>query len=430
MRTQPPGLRRRPLALGGLLLVTACSGGSSGGAGTATTLSGVAVKGPMNGATVSVYAAQSDWTQGALLASANTSSDDTGAFTLDLPAAAPGPVIVAATKGSYTSGYDGQQVQAKTALTAFLASLPASNKVSITPASTLVAQRALRLAGDGLGAAAALAQANQELQTLYGLEHRPDEVLPSFDSGTLAADSERLALGLLIVNLDAFAHRVSPSDPEAAYDRLNQDFADGALDGRADASPLAYGATTMTGNQLKAALFVDLHVVVEAYAGGLTPRAARTWAAAHPQEALSAGVVPTPPGYSCSQGYVALTRDDGSVACWDGTKAADGTPVVGPHYVCDADGSVQVRESDCPASAGIDALHDSTVPATYTAPTPELFQAQEVHLLTPEELEAMRQMDLNAPLPDYLVPPAQPLSDEQKAALDQVYSSLQSFYLH
>ena len=117
------------------LALTACGGGGGGGGGSGSvtppppppvtgTVSGTAVKGPVNGGTMTAYAL-SNGAMGAKIASATTNAD--GTFSLAMGSYA-GPVMLQMTGGTYTDEATGatMQLMAGDTMTALLPSMPRS----------------------------------------------------------------------------------------------------------------------------------------------------------------------------------------------------------------------------------------------------------------------------------------------------------------
>ncbi|MBJ6752609.1 fibronectin type III domain-containing protein [Geomonas anaerohicana] len=91
------------------LLFTGCGGG--GGGGGTRVISGVAMKGPIAGALVSVYRLQLNGSRGALLGTGTTGND--GSYAVRVPASVTGPVVVTVTGqagATYLSESTGQPV--------------------------------------------------------------------------------------------------------------------------------------------------------------------------------------------------------------------------------------------------------------------------------------------------------------------------------
>ena len=141
------------------LALTACGGGGGGGGGSGSvtppppppvtgTVSGTAVKGPVNGGTMTAYAL-SNGAMGAKIASATTNAD--GTFSLAMGSYA-GPVMLQITGGTYTDEATGatMQLMAGDTMTALLPSMTAGqtlNGVQVTPLTSVAQTMAQHMAG-------------------------------------------------------------------------------------------------------------------------------------------------------------------------------------------------------------------------------------------------------------------------------------------
>ncbi|HXE95816.1 MAG TPA: hypothetical protein VN642_05390 [Dongiaceae bacterium] len=333
-------------------LIGGCGGSGGGGDQTATTISGIASKGPLKSATVTVYAINADGSIGAVLGSGTTSSNssNTGTFSVTLNSKPGAYVLVNVSNGTYVSEFDGTNISNGSNMTAILdGSKIGSGQIAITPLSDMVVQRADTLLDEGKDISSAIAQARQEVQALYGLTTHPESTIPSFDSSNIT--SEAYKMGLALVSLDTFAHQVSATSSDATFDKLVADFADGKLDGKMGGVAVQYGTlASVDATTLKSMMFSATQTSVTAVANGVSPKSIKTWANANPVEAAS--VVAPAPGYSCIAGYQLVNSSSGSATCWDGTKTGSGTPLIGSYAVCSADGTKVADESQCPATGG------------------------------------------------------------------------------
>lgn len=158
--------------------VVACSGGGGGGSlgsssssSSSATISGTVSAGPVNSATVTAYALNSDGTQGSQLAS--TTSDSSGKYTLNLSQAS-GPILVIASGGTYTEEASGSTVSMGSAqIRAALPSVTDGQTVGVTPVTEIATQTALAAATTSANGSASMAgivrSANKSVASAMGL---------------------------------------------------------------------------------------------------------------------------------------------------------------------------------------------------------------------------------------------------------------------
>lgn len=442
------------LCLSASMVLAGCGGGDGGtGASTGTgapaaspILSGVASKGPLNSATVTVYSVDASGSKGAVLGTGTTTSDNTGSFSIKLASAPAGAVLIQVSGGTYTSEYDGKTVQASSsyAMNAVLASVPAAgiSNLSVTPISDLAAWRASALMGTGTTVQAALAQADQEVQMLFGLKSAPETVQPNFAPSFMSGVSDASTMALALFSLDAFAHNANPSDPDSMYRQLSADFTDGKFDNQALASlsiTVQYGTKTYKGKQdLQADLFKFMVISVGAYANSVSPSAALAWNSGNPVQSIKDGVSQNPPGYSCSStgGNPILAFDSqGNAKCWDGTlNTITKQPLIGPYTICSNAVGQPVAKvgspSQCPAGSADSGLYvNSTTIAQYTAPTIQALPAVTVKPFTAADLQAMNANTNGAALPSW-ASQTTPLTADQLQWIGQETSLLQAAFAY
>ncbi len=396
---------------------------------TVVLVSGYATKGPMNSAKVTIYALNADGTRGTALGSGTTSADNTGTFTVGLHTRPTTPISVSVSNGSYASEYDGGTVQSTASMDAIVDSVPAggASNVSVTPLSDMVVKRCQKLVTQGSTLSTALTQARSDVRTLYNLTDNPETIVPSFDPSKVSTD--RFAIAMALVGLESFTHSIGASATDAVYETLSNDFADGTLDGKSGSTSLQYGTlTNVTSAMLKDKMFSNIRSSMVSVVNNVATASLNTWVSANPQTASTKAISSPPPGYSCSTGYTLVNQSAGTPTCWDGTKADDGTPIVGlytvcngkkmagdvsctpaptyscptnyqlvtgtsgspvcwdgtrtstgeiylgGYYICGADNSRVAYASQCPPSSTINMYQNSTTPAIFTAGTPGMLQ--------------------------------------------------------
>jgi hypothetical protein len=113
-----------------------CGGGGSSSS-IRTNLGGLAAKGPIAGASISVYALNGDGTTGQLLGSATT--DSKGAYSVDI-GSYTGNVLVEVTGGSYRDEATGEMETLTFPMRALLSNAASIVNVAVTPMTELAAQ--------------------------------------------------------------------------------------------------------------------------------------------------------------------------------------------------------------------------------------------------------------------------------------------------
>ncbi|HEY0883950.1 MAG TPA: hypothetical protein VGE20_01630 [Ramlibacter sp.] len=393
-------------------------------------ISGVAAKGLLKGATVGVYNMNGDGSRGGLLASAITGED--GRFSVTLPAPPDGPVLVEASGGTYTSGYDGASVASQTTISTMLPTVSATGEsgVSVNPLTDMAASLARTYLTRGDELAPAVQMAENWVAWQYGLASRPSRIVPAFDVTAVTNNPEGVQLALVLAALDTLGSRLSAANPDAIFGALSADFSDAVFDGWAmsgqrvtvngSALPTGAGNTEFmkafavsfsgTSSGLRPA-YLDAHfnrsTIVENYQAEIIPvYVAQEVAAYFPARYTS----PLPN----------TTRMDATVAgCPAGAPLAEqnGTLTCGAFYSCGTATLVIVNGRESCSDGSIAVFHSATI-APYTAQsiapftaqtaetyqaqtaiaqpaagTPAIFRASAVHLLTAEELAAMAAAD-------------------------------------
>jgi sugar lactone lactonase YvrE len=236
-----------------LFSLWACSGhgvgGTSGSSNSSTpnnntssavSLSGTASAGPINAATVSVYALTSTGSRGSFLGSTTTNAK--GSYALFLPASNIQPLIVAVTGGSYVEEASGTTVNLGTnEITAVLPNPSSSRTVSVTPLTHMAAQRAISMAGTGVNINSAITSANAAIAAAAGISSSLDitsinPALPtvSLASQGLSASSVQAKYGLALAAISQWGVTNGSVNSIAVMNAFAQDFTDGVLDGAAN----------------------------------------------------------------------------------------------------------------------------------------------------------------------------------------------------
>lgn len=186
-----------------VLSLFGCGGGGGGAAPppTSATITGAVMLGPVSGADVTIYAINANGTvdRSAAIGTGKTAGD--GRYSISIPTAPTGSILVEATGGTYTD-----EASAKTGvpLTATLHALVASvkavkdgdNKVAVTPLTELAFHQAGGIGGNSLFTVTVINDANAKIGSTFSV----DNIITStpFDPTTTApagatADDKRYA---------------------------------------------------------------------------------------------------------------------------------------------------------------------------------------------------------------------------------------------
>lgn len=225
-------------------------GGGGGGVGTpepilppagSVTISGVAAKGPLNGADVTVFAVKADGTFDRTLGNigtGKTSADGAGTYSITLTSVPAGAVVVEISGGTYTDEASGtQNVKLTVPLRAVVPAVADGDKVAVTPFTELAFTKAAGSSGS-IGnvttlTKASIDDANASIAIMFGLGNIIT-TLP-FDSSNAAAASGAtadqkkysVALGTIsqmtVTNATASGGTVNATTLGAAADKLLTD---------------------------------------------------------------------------------------------------------------------------------------------------------------------------------------------------------------
>jgi hypothetical protein len=224
------------LAIGSSLLLFGCGGGSGGG-GVATssvdgTITGAAVKGPVNGATVTAYAINSG-VMGAQIG--NGATDAQGDFTVSTGAYS-GPVMLRMSGGTYTDEATGASMtmQAGDMMTSVMPQAIASavmNGVQITPLTSMAQIRAQSMSG-GM-TPANITAANTAMGNYFSvgdiLYTHPMNPLTS-GSGTGATQDMR-NYGMVVAAMSQYANTIGMPVSSGIVTTMMNDASDGVMNG-------------------------------------------------------------------------------------------------------------------------------------------------------------------------------------------------------
>lgn len=241
------------LAAAGLVL-TGCGGGGSGSSGNVTSpppssgsISGDAIKGPVNGGTITAYA-MNNGAVGAEIAHVTT--DANGHFSLSMGSHA-GPVMLQLDGGTYTDESTGvvMTMLPGDVMTAVVPDMTAGQAVSgvrVTPLTTMAQAMAQRLSGGMTGANVTTANAAVGVYFSVGdiLHDMPIDPLMA-GSGTSGADQDSINYGMTLAAMSEYAEMQGMSSSSAMVTAMVNDAEDGTMNGRMFGDSVMMGGTGM-----------------------------------------------------------------------------------------------------------------------------------------------------------------------------------------
>ncbi|ABF40499.1 hypothetical protein Acid345_1497 [Candidatus Koribacter versatilis Ellin345] len=231
-------------------------GGGGGGGTTGTTINGVATKGPLNGATVTVYeVTDSSGANGSSIGTATT--DASGKFSVTTSKVPSGPIRVSVSGGSFLSDVDGKtSITNSATLTALITdSTKIPNPVNVTVATSMLDTMAqgfaggktpggqlakrggnvTKLAGTSCsgGVTAGMGCATTSLGGFYGgIPSTGGTGFGGTPTVTSATDIDAFKIGLLSGAVEVCANKAYPTNPGAFFTAIFADATDLIFDGK------------------------------------------------------------------------------------------------------------------------------------------------------------------------------------------------------
>ena len=240
------------------LALTACGGGGGGGGGSGSvtppppppvtgTVSGTAVKGPVNGGTMTAYAL-SNGAMGAKIASATTNAD--GTFSLAMGSYA-GPVMLQMTGGTYTDEATGatMQLMAGDTMTALLPSMTAGqtlNGVQVTPLTSVAQTMAQHMSGGMTDANITAANTNVGKYFMVTDVLHDVPMNPLMSGSGNAATQDQINYGMALAAMSHYAQTQGMSSSSAMVTAMMNDATDGVMDGMMSGSAVMMGGMNMS----------------------------------------------------------------------------------------------------------------------------------------------------------------------------------------
>jgi hypothetical protein len=236
------------LLIGSLSLLFGCGGGSSSSGTTPITgssngmISGTAVKGPVDGGTVTAYAV-TNGTMGAQLASGTT--DSQGNYQISIGTYS-GPVMLQLSGGTFIDEATGgvMTMSPGDVMTAVMSSFPTGSTVTgiqITPLTSMAQAMANNMAGGMTGAN--ITAANSSIGTYFMvndiLHTQPMNPLVPGASGT--ATQDMMNYGMAIASLSQSAKDMGMSSSSGMVTAMMNDASDGVMNGLMGTTPVMMG---------------------------------------------------------------------------------------------------------------------------------------------------------------------------------------------
>lgn len=177
------------------LTLWGCGGGGGGGGSTSTTVSGIASKGPITGATVVVYAITAG-AKGAALGSFSP-TPASGSYSVNI-GSYTGPVLVESTGGTYTDEATGATLQTVGVLRAFADNATGATSVAVTP---LTEMAAVNILAAGTITPASIKTGNAAIANTFGVSDIIGVLPVNAASAPGSATTAQIDYGLALATL-------------------------------------------------------------------------------------------------------------------------------------------------------------------------------------------------------------------------------------
>jgi hypothetical protein len=245
------------LLIGSSLLLFSCGGGGGGGGTTTTsgTISGMAVKGPVNGATVTAYAINSG-TMGAQIG--NGTTDAQGNFTISIGSYS-GSVMLQMSGGTYTdeATNTSMAMQSGDVMTSVIPSVASGSMMSgiqITPLTSMAQARAHAMTGGMTDAN--ITAANTAVGTYFMvndiLHTQPMNPLVTGSGTATGVTSDMQNYGMAIAAMSQYANSIAMPFSSGIITAMMNDASDGVMDGKMGSTSIGMGGGMMGGTMMQA----------------------------------------------------------------------------------------------------------------------------------------------------------------------------------
>ena len=201
--------------------ITACGGGSGSQAPVATSVNGVASKGPITGGEVKVYALRSDGSQGDQLGPTKKTNEN-GTYSVDIGNYS-GNILVEVTGGTYTDEATGNLNQPNPGLRAALAEASGTVAVAVTPLTEIAVQSAATLTKENIERANSLVSSMVGTDIISTIPVDVSSVVP----GT--ASQAQIEYGLMLAAISKMIDNGEATNVADAMSSISDDLSDGML---------------------------------------------------------------------------------------------------------------------------------------------------------------------------------------------------------
>ncbi len=242
------------LLLGSLSLLFGCGGGGGGGTTPTTSggmIGGTAVKGPINGGTVSAYAVING-TMGTRLASGST--DAQGNFQISIGAYS-GPVMLQLSGGTFTDEATGSAMSMSpgdvmTAIIPTITSGETMTSIQVTPLTSMAQSMADNMAGgmNDTNIAAANASIGAYFMVNDILHTQPMNPLASNSGLSATQDMKNYGMAIAAISQSAFDMKMTSSS--SMVTAMMNDASDGVLNGMMGNTPVLMGGMMGISSQM------------------------------------------------------------------------------------------------------------------------------------------------------------------------------------
>ena len=202
--------------------ITACGGGSGSQAPVATSVNGVASKGPITGGEVKVYALRSDGSQGDQLGPTKKTNEN-GTYSVDIGNYS-GNILVEVTDGTYTDEATGNLNQPNPGLRAALAEASGTVAVAVTPLTEIAVQSAATLTKENIERANSLVSSMVGTDIISTIPVDVSSVVP----GT--ASQAQIEYGMMLAAISKMIDNGEATNVADAMSSISDDLSDGMLD--------------------------------------------------------------------------------------------------------------------------------------------------------------------------------------------------------
>jgi hypothetical protein len=206
-------------------------------------LTGVVAISPVAGATVTVYALNTDGSEGSVLGTTTSGSD--GSYSVTITPAPTAPILVVATAGSYTDEVTGAVVTLSGTEELSAVVPVGTTTAAITPLTTMAAARARTLAAGGTPLSTAVDSSNIGVEQQYQIADILGTLPIAANNATAvqASVTAQREYGLVLAGIMQEAQSLGVQAVDLA-DALASDASDGTLDGMNAGAPISVPTTS------------------------------------------------------------------------------------------------------------------------------------------------------------------------------------------